>query len=227
MIDYAMEIFHEETPPLPAPREPDEAEHRPGNGAMADAVRTAASERDAADPERQPADPIPDPVMRPPGEVPAPGAAADPVTALSETERVNDMCAALEMERVNEVPTAPETERVEEVAADPTRAERDRLFEAAALSMRTRPAPQPLRAVFVRFEAAPRAELESALRAMVALFLRAPAKARAPMQAALTEALHAEAGTQFAVRLAVRLGGVFAPAPAPEPEPDAPPEDDP
>lgn len=201
MIDYAMELFHEETPPLPAPREPDEAELRPGNAALAESARTAASERDAADPERQPADPIPDLGARAPGEVPVPGAAADPVTA------------------------APETERAKEVPADPARAVRDRLFEAAALSLRTRPAPQPLRAIFVRFEAAPKAELESAVRAMAALFLRAPAKARAPMQAALTEALDAEAGTQFAVRLAVRLGGVLAPAP--EPEPDAPPEDDP
>ncbi|MGS4947733.1 hypothetical protein ACVDG3_19835 [Meridianimarinicoccus sp. RP-17] len=233
MIDYAMEIFREETPPLPAPREPGEAELRPGNSALAEAARTAAGDRDAADPERQPADPIPDldrdTDARASGYVssgaPVPEANAGQVTAAPEKERVNDMCAAPETERVNKVPAAPETERVKEAPADPARSERDRLFEAAALSLRALPAPQPLRAVFVRFEAAPRAELESAVRAMVALFLRAPAKARAPMQAALTEALHAEVGTRFAVRLAVRLGGVFAPAPGPEP--DAPPEDDP
>ena len=205
MIDFAMELFHEEAPPRPAPREPDEVKLRPGNGALAGAARTAASERDAADTDRQPAAPVPDPLTRAPGALPEPGATADTGA------------------------TAPVTGRIEEVPADPARPVRDRLFEAAVLSLRTRPAPLPLRAVFVRFEAAPSVELESAVRAMVALFLRAPAKARAPMQAALTQALDAEAGTRFAVRLAVRLGGVFAPAPvpAPEPEPDAPSEDDP
>ena len=138
-----------------------------------------------------------------PAVVPVP-VAANPV-ALAETvvaAPVEEPVVAAPVE--NPVVLAP-LRTPQPVAPEERRAA---LLVAAVSALSRHPEEGPVGALLAGYVDAPASELERATRAVVAVVLRAPAKARRPIRDVLVAALKRNRETALAARLAPRLGGV-------------------
>ena len=233
MTDFARDLFwdEEKPPPLPAaeaeagrgvrresgartpvaerPAPPGLAERlqaRAGNAALAAALTGKA-------PEKEPEPPGPDGPSQETAKAGAARAREEATRAPAPGETAPDS-------RERHAPQA-------EAPAAPKDADRRAALLAGTLAqLARRPGDAPLDPLFGAYREAPTREVEGAADALLALVLRAEAKLRPELGAALRPVLKAHGETLLARLLATRIGGFLAapvPAPAAAPAPPADP----